>query len=191
MALTSKVTTRVVLNRQAFSEILAPDADDLPRRAGRIAQRAKQIERRVNPQLPANPRDSRRRAVIKRREHETDPDLVQRRLRHRRYRRNVHAQRRQQIRAARFTARSAIAMFSDRQSSAGDDKRCRRRDVESLRRARPRSRSVDETLMLRIHAHRTRTQPFNQPGQLLNCFAFRSQRDERGRDLRVGRFRIE
>ena len=46
----------------------------------------KQIERRVNTQLPPNSCHSRGRAVIERRKHETDSDLVERVLRHQRYR---------------------------------------------------------------------------------------------------------
>ena len=130
-----------------FREVLSPHANDLPRRACRITQRPKQIEGRVNAKLPANARNSRRRAVIERRKHKADADLVQRILRDLRNRRYVHAQRRQQIRAARFAARRAIAVFRNRQTRACNHKCRRRRDVESLRATRPRPRSVDKARM--------------------------------------------
>ncbi len=80
---------------QLVDQVFAEHPDNLPRRARRITQRPKQIERRVNPQLPANARHSRRRTMKERRKHETDADLVQCVLRHERYRGNVHTERRQ------------------------------------------------------------------------------------------------
>ena len=45
--------------------------------------------------------------------------------------------------------------------------------------------------MPRIHANRARSQPFNQSRQLFNGFALRRERNERRRDLRVSRLRVE
>src|SRR5687768_7815922 len=67
-------------------QILAPYADDLSRRACRITHWTKQIECRVNTELSSNACHSRSRAVIKRRKHETDVDIVKRVLRYQRNR---------------------------------------------------------------------------------------------------------
>src|SRR6185295_8836889 len=101
--------------------------------ARRIAQRPEQIERSMNTELPPNARHTRRRTMKEWRKHETDPNLVERILRNQRYRRNIHTERRQQIRTARLTTRRTIPVLRDRQSRARNHKRRGSRDVESLR----------------------------------------------------------
>src|SRR5204862_12871 len=104
-------------------QILSPPANDLSWRTGRITHWSKQIERRMNPKRPPNTRHSRRRAVIERRKHEADSNLIERVLRNQRYRRNVDSQRRQQLGTSCFTTRRTISMFRHRQARSGDDKR--------------------------------------------------------------------
>src|SRR4051794_34483110 len=56
---------------------IVPDADDLTGSACGIGERSKQVEGRVNSELPTNITDPRGRAMIKRRKQEADSHLVQ------------------------------------------------------------------------------------------------------------------
>jgi hypothetical protein len=145
----------------------------------------------MNPELSPDPPDTRRRTVIKRREHETDPNLVERLLGHQRYRRNIYPERRQQVRTSRFTTRRAITMLRHRQASARDHKRRRGGNIERLRATRSRPRSVDETLVLRNHTHSARAQSFSHSRQLIDRLALGSQCNERSGDLRVRRISVK
>src|SRR6185437_10549688 len=145
----------------------------------------------MNPKLTSNRSHSRGRPMKEWCEHKTDPNLVQRLLRHERYRRNIHAERRQQIRASRLTTRRAIAMLRDGQTRPRDHKSGRCRDVERLRATRARPRRVDEALVLRNHAHSSRAQSFSHSRQLVNRLALRCERHQGSRDLRISRVSIK
>src|SRR6266496_4264682 len=87
--------------------------------------------------------------------------------------------------------RCARAMFRNRQTGAGDDKGCRRRDVKSFRCARAGSCSVDETLVMAPHRNGAISHGLRHASQLFDRFTFNRQNSKCRRHLRVGGARIE
>jgi hypothetical protein len=82
-------------------------------------------------------------------------------------------------------------MFRNRQTGAGDDKSCRRRDVKSFRCARAGSRGVDETLVMAPHRNGAISHGLRHAGQLFDRFTFNGQNSKRRRYLRIGGGRIK
>src|SRR4029453_13941611 len=82
-------------------------------------------------------------------------------------------------------------MFGDRKTRAGNDERGRGRNVESLYCARSRPSRIDEASVARRQRHRACAHCGSHARQLLHRLTFYSHGSKCGRDLRVGRVRME
>ena len=173
--------------RERLDQRLVPDAYYLSRSARGVRQRAEQIECGVHAEFAAHASDARGRAVVERREHEADADLVQTIFGDLSRCADVDAERGQNVCAPRTTCRGAAPVLRDGESSARDDEGRGGRDVESLGRARTRARRVNEAGVARAYAHGSRAHRGRKPRQLLDRLALHGEGHERRADLRVGR----
>ncbi len=129
------------------------DADDLPRRAGGVRQRAEEVEDRAHGELLAHGDDEAGRAVVRGREHEAEADLldaardgVGREV-------DPHAERLEHVGRAGQAGRRAVAVLGHRAARARGDQRGGRRDVERLA-AAARAGGVDQVVAARGHRAR-------------------------------------
>ena len=164
-------------------------AHHLVLRAGRIGERAENVEYRAHPELPAHRRGVLHRAVVVGREHETDAHLVDaaRHLLGREI--DVDAERFQHVGAAGLARHGAAAVLRDLRARRGGDERRRSGDVEGVRRVAAGAAGVDEVrrrpapYLGRELAHHLRRGGDLADGLLLHAQADDDAGDLRGRHL--------
>ena len=116
-------------------------ADHLALHAGRIGERAEQIEDRAGAEFDPGRADILHRRMMRRREHEADAGLADA-ARRRPVRRqlDLDAERAQHVGGARARGQRAVAVLGDRHAGAGHDEGRAGRDVERARARRRRCR---------------------------------------------------
>src|SRR6266705_2184632 len=112
-----------------------PHSNQLKWWTRRIRERAQQIERRMHAQFASHLRDARRRPVKQRCKDETDAVLVQTTLDSVGRSSGVDPEYLEEIGATAARGCRTRTMLRHRQTSAGDDKRRRRGNIECLYRA--------------------------------------------------------
>ena len=106
------------------------DADQLSGRAGRVRQRAEEVEDRANRELAADGNDVAGRLMVGGREHEPEADVLDAPRDGGRRQVDPRAERLEQVGRAGQSGGGAVAVLGDRAAGAGRDQRRRRRDVE-------------------------------------------------------------
>ena len=106
------------------------DAQQLPRRAGRVDERAEEVEDRRHAELRADRGDVPHGFVQQRGEAEADAQLVEAALDNRHAGLDVHAQRRQHVGRTAAAGGGAVAVLGDGHAGRGGDQGRGRADVE-------------------------------------------------------------
>ena len=159
-------------------EVPVRDAEELALGAGRVRQRAEEVEDRAHRELLADRHDVRRRLVVLGGEHEAEADLVDagRDLVGRQLDR--HPERLEHVGRARAAGRRAVAVLGDLAARGGRDQCRGGRDVEG-RRPSPGPRRVHEAVRVdvrprrRAHASSARARPARAPSRPWSCSAIR------------------
>ena len=164
-------------------EVGMEHAEQLVRRAGRIGERAQDVEDRPHAELLAHRRRVLHRAVVRRREHEADAGLRDRLrdllgLQH-----DVGAERLQHVGAARLRRHRAAAVLGDARAGRGGDEHRRGRDVERVRRVAAGADDVDQVLAVgHVDLGRELAHHLRRGGDLADGFLLDAQADGERRD---------
>jgi hypothetical protein len=155
-------------------------------RAGRVRQRAEEVEDRPDGELLAHRDDEPRGLMVARGEHEAEAELVDARADVLRAQIDPHAERLEHVGRARAAGRGAVAVLGHRAPRAGGDQGGGGRDVEG-RPPAARAGGVDELVAGGRDVRRERAHRAREAGDLLDGLALRAQGDQQARDLRLGR----
>ena len=161
-------------------------ADHLPPGAGRVGQRAEQVERRADAQFPAHRPGVAHRRMEGGREEERDARLVEAAFDRRRRRGEVHAERLEQVRAAATARHRAVAVLGHLDAARRDDHGGQRRDVERMRPVAAGAASVEARRAGARQRHGVRPHRAREADDLRRTLALHRQPDQQARDLRGG-----
>jgi hypothetical protein len=167
------------------------DADELPPRARRVRQRAEQVEERAQSQRVAHRRDVAHGRVVPRREEEADAALVDAGCDALRRKLDLDAQRGKHVGAAAARGDGAVAVLGHPRARRRGDEGGGGGDVEGVRQVAAGAAGVDQPLVAHLHPPRAVAQGERGAGDLIGGLALHSQRDQEGRDQRVGRAAFE
>ena len=170
--------------RDELGQLRPRHADELARRAGRVRERAQQVEGGADAEIAARHGGVAHRRMKRRREEERDPGLVQASLDDRRLGGDVHAERLEQVRAAAPARHRPVAVLRHADPARREHERGDGRDVERVGAIAARAARVEHR---RVIAGQPRRAPAHRPGQpddLRGPLAFHRERDEQAGDLR-------
>ena len=170
--------------RHQLGELGTRDADDLPRRAGGIRQRAEQIECGPHAKLTPHRSGVTHRRVERRREKESDAGLGKTPLHDGRRSRHADAQRFIDVRAARFARCGSIAVLRHPNAARGDHDRGARGNVEGAGSIAPGSARVEQVVVPLRHLHRMRPHRARESHDFRRTLAFHRQADQQAGDVR-------
>ena len=159
------------------------DAEHTGACAGRVRQRAEDVEDRARPELAPHRRGVPHRRMVRRREHEPEAERVDRlrdplgRLL------EPEAERLEHVRGSGHGADRAIAVLRDRCARRRGDDRGRRRDVERARAVAARADDVDDVVARRMHLEHVRAHRLGAPRDLVRRLTLRPQRHQEAADL--------
>ena len=163
------------------------DADDLAARPGRVGQGAEHVEDRTRGELAAHRCGVTHRWVVEGREHESEPELVDRAGNRLGGELEIEAELLEHIRGARRRRHGAIAVLGDSGARRCRDERCRGRDVERPAAVAPGAGGVDEVVALGVHRDHVVAHRLCGAGDLVRRLTLDPQGDEEASDLRLRR----
>ena len=151
---------------------------------GRVRERSEDVEDRARAELASHRRGVLHGRVVQRREHESEPERVDRlgdplgRLL------EVEPERLEHVRGAGDGAHRAVTVLRDRRACRGGDDRRGRGDVERARAVAARPHDVDDVRPRRVHGQHVGAHRLGTAGDLVGALPLRAQRHEEAADLR-------
>jgi hypothetical protein len=171
--------------RHALQVAGVGDADQLAPRAGRVGQRAEEVEDRPHRQLAAHRDHEARGLMMRRGEHEAEAGLVDAAGDRVGAEVDARAHRLEHVGAAGEPGGRAVAVLGQRAARAGGDQGGGGRDVEGRAPAAG-AGGVEQVVAPAGHGRGQRAHGARQARELLDGLALGAQRDEEGRDLGLG-----
>ena len=172
--------------RDRLHERLRVDADHLGARAGGVRERAEHVEHGTRGELAADGGGVTHRRVVRRREHEAEPELVDRLRDPLRRLLELEAERFEHVRRSGRRGDGAVPVLGDARAGRRGDDRSRGRDVDRAGAVAARARRVDEVVALRMHRQHVVAHRLRAAGDLVRGLALQAQRDEEAAHLRRG-----
>ena len=163
------------------------DAEYAGARACRVRQRPEHVEDRARSELPPHGRGMPHGRMVRRREHESESEGVDRLGNPLRSLLEREAERLEHVRGSGDGAHGAIAVLRDSGTRSGGDDRRRRRDVERARPVPSRTDDVDHVVTCRVHLEHVRAHRLGAARDLVRRLPLRAQRDEKPADLHLCR----
>ena len=163
--------------RQRLRPLLGENPDHLPAHAGRVGERAEQVEDRARAKLGTGRPDILHRRVMRRREHEADPSLGDAARDPFRRQIDIDAERGKHVGSTRTRGQRAIAVLGDGHAGAGHNDRGAGGNVERARSVAAGADDVDRVgrrgYAQHLGAHRR-----DRAGDLIDRLAAHAQRHQ-------------